>query len=133
MTVTRRPLIAGNWKMNGLRADGLALAGALAERMRSAGDAGFDMLVCPPFTLLAEIGLAIDGSGIALGAQDCHEEQQGAHTGDVSAIPNGGARTLTPMPSSRTRRAPPTSTDWSRSCVSARPRTNATPARRYRW
>ncbi|MDP6804368.1 MAG: triose-phosphate isomerase [Rhodospirillales bacterium] len=85
MTVTPRPLIAGNWKMNGLREDGLALARALAERVRSTGDAGFDMLVCPPFTLLAEIGLAIDGSGIALGAQDCHQEQQGAHTGDVSA------------------------------------------------
>ena len=85
MTVTRRPLIAGNWKMNGLRADGLALARTLAERMRSAGDAGFDMVVCPPFTLVAEIGLAIDGSGIALGAQDCHKKQHGAHTGDVSA------------------------------------------------
>lgn len=85
MTVTLRPLIAGNWKMNGLKADGLALARGLAERMRAAGEAGFDMLVCPPFTLIAEIGSAVEGSGITLGAQDCHEEQHGAHTGDVSA------------------------------------------------
>ena len=85
MPQNRRPLIAGNWKMNGLKADGLALAGALGERMRAETGPVFDMLVCPPFTLLAGIGDAIDGSGVALGAQDCHAHEKGAHTADISA------------------------------------------------
>jgi len=85
MSQNRRPLIAGNWKMNGLKADGLALAGALAERMRAAADPAFDMLVCPPFTLLASVGDALGTSGVALGAQDCHANEKGAHTADISA------------------------------------------------
>jgi triosephosphate isomerase len=80
----RRPLIAGNWKMNGLRADGLALARALAGRMQ-AGQA-FDMLVCPPATLLTEVGGALEGSAIWLGGQDCHPAEKGAHTGDLSPV-----------------------------------------------
>ncbi len=79
-------MIAGNWKMNGLSADGLALAGNLASLMKAAGeDPGFDMLVCPPATLVGAVGGAIYGSGIALGGQDCHAAMSGAHTGDVSA------------------------------------------------
>lgn len=78
-------MIAGNWKMNGLSADGLALAGNLASLMKAAGeDPGFDMLVCPPATLVGAVGGAIYGSGIALGGQDCHAAMSGAHTGDVS-------------------------------------------------
>ena len=50
--MARRKLIAGNWKMNGLRADGMALAADLAQRMKAAGATRFDMLVCPPFTLI---------------------------------------------------------------------------------
>lgn len=79
-----RPLIAGNWKMNGLRADAVALATALAERMRAA-PAGFDLLVCPPATLLGAVGEAIAGSGVQLGGQDCHPAASGAHTGDLAA------------------------------------------------
>ncbi|MBI4969846.1 MAG: triose-phosphate isomerase [Rhodospirillales bacterium] len=80
----RRKLIAGNWKMNGQRADGLALtrevmAGAKAVAAKA------DLLVCPPFTLISEIGAALAGSGVALGAQDCHAKVSGAHTGDVAA------------------------------------------------
>lgn len=79
-------MIAGNWKMNGLSADGLALAGNLASLMKAAGeDAGFDMLVCPPATLVGAVGGAIYGSGIGLGGQDCHAAMSGAHTGDISA------------------------------------------------
>jgi triosephosphate isomerase (TIM) len=85
MTMSRRPLIAGNWKMNGLGADGIALAGDLAARLKDAGAAPFDMLVCPPFTLIAAVGAAIAGSGLLLGAQDCHAAASGAHTGDISA------------------------------------------------
>jgi triosephosphate isomerase (TIM) len=79
-------LVAGNWKMNGLRADGAALARALVERTASAGDEiGCELLVCPPATLLETVGGVIAGSAIALGGQDCHSSPRGAHTGDVSA------------------------------------------------
>jgi triosephosphate isomerase (TIM) len=83
----RVKLVAGNWKMNGLRADGLALAGELARRARAAGDAAAtcDLLICPPATLLAAVHDAIAGSGIALGGQDCHPASKGAFTGDLSA------------------------------------------------
>jgi triosephosphate isomerase (TIM) len=79
-----RKLIAGNWKMNGLKADGLALARALVERVRGEG-AGGDLVLCPPATLLMAVGDVIRGSAIALGGQDCHSEAKGAHTGDISA------------------------------------------------
>lgn len=77
-------LIAGNWKMNGLKADGLALARALAQRQR-ARPAGAELLLCPPATLLMAVAEAIAGSGIRLGGQDCHGAAAGAHTGDLSA------------------------------------------------
>ncbi len=83
--MARRPLIAGTWKMNGLRGDGLALASALVQRMKAEPTPAFDMVVCPPFTLIAAVGAAIDASGIALGGQDCHGDIKGAHTGDISA------------------------------------------------
>ena len=85
MTASRRPLIAGNWKMNGLRDDGVALASALAEKMKGAQNPVFDMLLCPPFTLISPVGDAIAGSGLLLGGQDCHAHIKGAHTGDTSA------------------------------------------------
>lgn len=83
--MARRKLIAGNWKMNCLKADGVALASDLAARMRGAGAKNFDMLICPPFTLLAPVIEAVAGSGIAVGGQDCHMNEKGAHTGDTSA------------------------------------------------
>jgi len=86
MTATRRPLIAGNWKMNGLTKDGQTLAEGLAAKMKGADTVAFDMLVSPPFTLIGAVGTAIAGSGIALGAQDCHTAEKGAHTGDISAV-----------------------------------------------
>ena len=79
-----RKLAAGNWKMNGLRADGVALARELARRA-AAEPPGCDILICPPATLLSPVADALAGSAIALGGQDCHREQKGAHTGDVSA------------------------------------------------
>jgi triosephosphate isomerase len=79
----RKQLVAGNWKMNGLRADGIALARALAEHARG-GDA-CDLLVCPPVTLLIPVGAALAGSGVALGGQDCHAAPSGAYTGSISA------------------------------------------------
>ena len=80
-----RKLIAGNWKMNGLRHGGAALAEDLAARARSAGPLGWDLLVCPPAILLEPVGAALEGSAIALGGQDCHPARSGAHTGDISA------------------------------------------------
>ncbi|MFZ5791980.1 MAG: triose-phosphate isomerase [Pseudomonadota bacterium] len=80
----RRPLIAGNWKMNGLRADGLALADALAAGAKAAA-LRCDLLVCPPATLLAALAERLKGSPVALGGQDCHTKASGAHTGDISA------------------------------------------------
>jgi triosephosphate isomerase len=85
MAAPPRPLIAGNWKMNGLRKDGLALAIAIAGRARAQRPAPVDILVCPPATQLGEVGKALEGSPIALGAQDCHEAAKGAHTGDIAA------------------------------------------------
>ena len=68
--------------MNGTRAEAAALAAAL----RGAGPvAGCDLLACPPATVLAALAETLDGSGIAVGGQDCHEVDNGAHTGDVSA------------------------------------------------
>ena len=84
-----RKLIAGNWKMNGLLGTGRSLARGLAERLAAQSGvesgAGCEFLVCPPAHLLVPVGEAISGSGIALGAQDCHTAEQGAHTGDIGA------------------------------------------------
>jgi triosephosphate isomerase (TIM) len=80
----RRRLIAGNWKMNGLKADGLELARGLAARAVQ-GAPNCDLLVCPPATLLAAVGAALTGSVVLLGAQDCSPAEKGAFTGDIGA------------------------------------------------
>ena len=86
MPDTHRPLIAGNWKMNALQADGVALATDLAELYQATSEPIFEMLLAPPFPLIAKVGEAIAGSGLSLGGQDCHRLSKGAHTGDVSAV-----------------------------------------------
>jgi triosephosphate isomerase len=84
MTQTnRRPLIAGNWKMNGVKASAQVL-GEVMTGYAAIADAT-DCLVCPPATLLLAFSEAARGSGIAIGAQDCHAEASGAFTGDISA------------------------------------------------
>jgi triosephosphate isomerase len=85
MARSRRPLIAGNWKMNGLRADALALAKGVADGVRSAGWTDREVLVCPPATLLMGVVEAVKGSGVLAGGQNCHANVGGAHTGDLSA------------------------------------------------
>jgi len=77
-----RQLVAGNWKMNGLLADGTALAGALRDGCH---DLPCDLVVCPPATILHAVARVLDGSPIAPGGQDCHSEPAGPHTGDISA------------------------------------------------
>ncbi|WP_142846994.1 triose-phosphate isomerase [Telmatospirillum sp. J64-1] len=84
MTV-RRPLIAGNWKMNGLRADGVALAEGIAAKAKAEAGLKCDLLVCPPATLIADVARALDGAPVAVGGQDCHMDEKGAHTGDIAA------------------------------------------------
>jgi triosephosphate isomerase len=77
-------LIAGNWKMNGLRGDGVALARRIAEWARAERPhAGLALF--PPATLLLPIAEALAGTEVALGGQDCHTAAKGAHTGDLSA------------------------------------------------
>jgi triosephosphate isomerase (TIM) len=76
------PFVLGNWKMNGWRADGTALARALIEGA-GRGQAG-TLGVCPPATLLAPIAELLRGTQLLLGGQDCHPEPKGAFTGDIS-------------------------------------------------
>jgi triosephosphate isomerase (TIM) len=80
----KRPLVAGNWKMNGLAAT-LAELKALKERLAQSPVPEADIMVCPPATLLAQSRYGLTGSTILLGAQDCHPLPSGAHTGDISA------------------------------------------------
>ncbi|ACI49954.1 Triose-phosphate isomerase [Gluconacetobacter diazotrophicus PA1 5] len=79
-----RQMIVGNWKMNGLGAPSRDLVGEIAEGLATIPSPP-QVVVCPPFTQLAGIGPLLKGSGIALGAQDCHQAASGAHTGDISA------------------------------------------------
>jgi triosephosphate isomerase len=79
-----RPLIAGNWKMNGLRSSMAEFEAMLAGASKVAAKA--DLLVCPPATLIAAFAAKLAGSkGLAIGGQDCHPKPSGAHTGDISA------------------------------------------------
>jgi triosephosphate isomerase (TIM) len=88
MTDAIRPLIAGNWKMNGLKASSVEFAAMLAGAPSLASKA--DLLVCPPATLIAAFAelkgaSKIPSKTLSIGAQDCHPEASGAHTGDISA------------------------------------------------
>jgi triosephosphate isomerase len=85
----RRKLVAGNWKMNGSRS---ALGELAAIAAAARGAPGVDVAICPPFTL---IPLAVPrAGGLVVGAQDCHSNDSGAHTGNVSApmLKEAGAR-----------------------------------------
>jgi triosephosphate isomerase len=83
MTDAIRPLIAGNWKMNGLKASFAEFDAMLAGEADVAAKA--DLLVCPPATLIAAFAERARGKRLAVGAQDCHPKASGAHTGDISA------------------------------------------------
>src|SRR5260370_41914644 len=83
MTDTIRPLIAGNWKMNGLNASLAEFDAMCAGAAALEGKA--DLLVCPPATLIAAFADKARGSRLAVGAQDCPPKASGAHTSDLSA------------------------------------------------
>ena len=82
--MSRRPLVAGNWKMNGLQA-GLSELGAICAGYSGPLKAKVDFLICPPATLVAGAAAKAAGSGVFIGGQDCHAKASGAHTGDISA------------------------------------------------
>ena len=77
----RRKLAAGNWKMNGTSAELVEVSALI--KAHPAPDC--EILLCPPATLLARMALHIGDAAIALGGQDCHRNEAGAHTGDISA------------------------------------------------
>ena len=88
------PLVAGNWKMNGLAASEAELAKIISGSGDFRGKA--ELMVCPPATLIAAFAGAARGSTVLIGAQDCHAERSGAHTGDISAemLADAGARAV---------------------------------------
>ena len=78
-----RPLVAGNWKMNGLSGSVTELQGIKQGAAELAGKA--ELMICPPATLIASFAAAAKGSKLMIGGQDCHAKASGAHTGDVAA------------------------------------------------
>ncbi len=89
-----RPLVAGNWKMNGLSAAMGELTAMKAGAAELSGKA--DLMVCPPATLIAQFTWATKGSSLIVGGQDCHAKVAGAHTGDISAemLADAGAKAV---------------------------------------
>jgi len=83
MTDAIRPLIAGNWKMNGLKSAATEFDAMIAGATAVAAKA--DLLICPPATLIVGFAAKALGTKVAVGAQDCHPKASGAHTGDLSA------------------------------------------------
>jgi triosephosphate isomerase (TIM) len=79
-----RPLVAGNWKMNGLKGS-LDEIAAMRRRVQGGDIGGVELLICPPATLIIPASAMMEGCPIAIGAQDCHPKTGGAFTGDISA------------------------------------------------
>jgi triosephosphate isomerase len=92
MTHGSRPLVAGNWKMNGLRKS-LVEAASICEAVAAGGAGKAEVVVCPPATLLMAVSAICEGTQVGVGGQDCHAEASGAFTGDISAemIKDAGA------------------------------------------
>src|SRR6201993_1875674 len=80
--MARRPLVAANWKMNGLKASIAELEKIIAGARALAA---VDLVVCPPATLIASFAAKAQGTAVIIGGQDCHAEASGAYTGDISA------------------------------------------------
>ncbi len=78
----RKPLIAGNWKMNLLVSDAVKMVNELKSLV--AGVNGADIVVCPVFTALSAVGEALKGSAIEMGGQNCYLKESGAYTGEIS-------------------------------------------------
>ena len=80
----RRPLVAGNWKMNGTRAS-IPTIEAIRDRLAPELAERIDVLICPPSTLIGDSVAATEGSGVAIGGQNLHARPSGAFTGSISA------------------------------------------------
>ena len=80
----RKKIVAGNWKMNTTRPDGIELAKAVAARAAEV-PAGVGLIIAPPFTHLCGCGKALEGSKVELSAQNCADHAKGAYTGEISA------------------------------------------------
>jgi triosephosphate isomerase len=83
MSKKRKPIVAGNWKMNKTVAEAIDLANAIKRDL--AGCKDVDVVLCPPFTALKSVGEVITGTHLDLGAQNMHWEKNGAFTGEVAA------------------------------------------------
>ncbi|MBI1272803.1 MAG: triose-phosphate isomerase [Alphaproteobacteria bacterium] len=81
----RRKIVIANWKMHGRITSGVQLATDLAQKAAAHKPEGYDVVVCPPYSLLWPVAEVLAGSHIKLGAQDCHTANHGAYTGDISA------------------------------------------------
>ncbi|MCQ2915056.1 MAG: triose-phosphate isomerase [Alphaproteobacteria bacterium] len=81
--MNRRPLVAGNWKMNMYKGDGVELAKGVADKYTSLTNPACDVLVCPPALIVDAVASAVKGK-IFVGTQDASALANGAHTGDIS-------------------------------------------------
>ena len=119
MTTARRPLVAGNWKMNGLKAS----SAELDKIIRGCADLPqkVDLMVCPPATLLVTFALVALGSKVRIGAQDCHADSAGAFTGDISAemLADAGATAVVVGHSERRTYHKETDADVRAKCIAA--------------
>ncbi len=86
MNGPRRPLIAGNWKMNKTGPDARAYCERLVALLGDGGESSAEVVVCPPFTALESVAFALAGTSVSTAAQAVHEAVSGAHTGEVSAV-----------------------------------------------
>src|SRR5690349_16163999 len=84
MTPGIRPLVAGNWKMNGTSAS-LNELRAIGNGFQQGLDAETEALICVPATLLSRVASILEQTPVRAGGQDCHHKESGAHTGDISA------------------------------------------------
>jgi triosephosphate isomerase len=82
--MTRRPIIAGNWKMNATLKEATVLTQSVAQATRN--HSGVEIVLCPPFTALSTVGEVLKETGIFLGAQDVYWEAKGAYTGEISPM-----------------------------------------------
>ncbi len=80
--MSRRPLVAGNWKMFKTRGESLAFADGLRRGLGSSGSV--EIAICPPFTAIDVVASALAGSGVGVFGQNAHADENGAHTGEIS-------------------------------------------------
>ena len=82
----RKKIVAGNWKMNKTFDEAQALVSEVVNMVQDEVNNNAEVVLCPPFPFLSSVGKALGGSGkIHLGAQNCHQKESGAYTGEVSA------------------------------------------------